>query len=153
MSAMKCEVVESLLPDWVNDTLDPGEREGVKEHLEGCASCREQEDFIRRIASARPEPPPELLERVRSAVEADRARPRVPVVARWVLAAAAMVILSLGTALIWDGEAPPLDPLDDLVMDPLAASVIADNTMIAGAPSLAGLSDEALEALLEELEG
>ena len=73
----------------------------------------------------------------------------------WALSAAAVVILALGTSILWNGGD------GDMVQDPTAVasqellpeSWLWDDGMVAGAPVFDGLSDEDLEALLEELEG
>ncbi len=73
----------------------------------------------------------------------------------WALSAAAVVILALGTGVIWDRQAsePGLDPVVVATQDPLPEAWLWDDGMVAGAPVFDGLSDEDLEALLKEFGG
>jgi hypothetical protein len=65
------------------------------------------------------------------------------------------VILALGTGVIWNRRVP--DVVQDAIVvasqDPLPEAWLWDDGMVAGAPVFDGLSDEELEALLEEFEG
>jgi hypothetical protein len=75
----------------------------------------------------------------------------------WALGAAALLALAVGTPLIVNrmAEAPTVADDEVLAMaeQTLTPSVWAsDDGLIAGEPALDGLSDEALLALLEELE-
>jgi anti-sigma-K factor RskA len=117
------EEVESAVAAWVLGALDPAEAEGVRVHVEGCASCREAAARVGRAALSLPleveeiSPPARLRERVLVAAAAARsstlpsapARKKVvvPSSARWkpvatirvgrlaALAAAATVLLVL----------------------------------------------------------
>jgi Putative zinc-finger len=113
---VRCEDVLQLLPDHVLGTLSETEEMQIRRHLRGCGACRADALALDRgvamFASAAhaAEPPPELRERVMSALadewaDADRAvaasvPPRKPrTVVRWLAVAAAVV--TLGGALAW----------------------------------------------------
>ena len=154
MSEMTCSTVEPLLPDLVHNALQPEVLEEVRAHLESCASCRNQVEFLHRLHRARPEPPQELAGRIQSAVREQSLRPTGIGIPRWAMSAAALVVLSVGTAVIWQSRGPAeVDPFNELLAEPLPLALFADDVMVAGAPSFAGLSDDALEQLLAEMEG
>ena len=71
------------------------------------------------------------------------------------MTAAAILVLAFGTKVVMDGMAPEivLDPIAVAAQEPLPEAWLWDDGMVAGAPVFDGLSDEDLEALLEELEG
>ena len=71
------------------------------------------------------------------------------------MSAAAILVLALGTKVVMDGMGPEivLDPIAVAAQEPLPESWLWDDGMVAGAPVFDGLSDEDLEALLEEFEG
>jgi predicted anti-sigma-YlaC factor YlaD len=154
MNEMTCSTVEPLLPDLVHNALQPDVLEEVRAHLESCATCSNQVEFLHRLLLARPEPPQELAGRIQSAVREQSLRTTGIGIPRWAMSAAAIVVLSLGSAIIWQSRGPvEVDPFADLVADPLPLALFADDAMVAGAPSFAGLSDDALEQLLAEMEG
>ncbi len=72
------EELESSVAAWVLGALDPDEAETVRAHVEGCATCREVADRLRRVVGALPlaveevVPPPRLRERVLAAAAASR---------------------------------------------------------------------------------
>lgn len=153
MNEMTCNTVEPLLPDLAHNTLQPEVLEEVRAHLESCASCRNQVEFLHRLHRARPEPPRELAGRIQSAVREQSLRPTGIGIPRWAMSAAAIVVLSLGSAIIWQSRGPvEMDPFADFAADPLPLALFVDDAMVAGAPSFAGLSDDALEQLLAEME-
>ena len=154
MNDMTCNSVEPLLPDLLHNALKPEVLEEVRAHLDSCASCGSQVDFLNRLHGARPEPPQELAGRVQSALREQSLRPTGIRISRWTMSAAALVVLSLGTAVIWQSRGPgEMDPFDQLLEDPLPLALFADDAMVAGAPNFSGLSDDALEQLLAEMEG
>lgn len=165
---MNCQDVNDRLPDLARGELPLEERRDVEGHLGGCEACTETWSTVRALEGSRPAVPAGLESRIRTAVRAadeaaqdgvlrlePRARPRIP---SWALGAAALMVLAIGTPLVVDriSEAPVVpDDDEELAMAErtLTPSVWAsDDGLIAGAPDLDGLSDEALLALLEELE-
>ena len=77
-------------------------------------------DFLHRLHGARPEPPQELAGRIQSALREQAHRPAGIRISRWAMSAAALVVLSLGTAIIWQSRGPgEMDPFDQLLEDRL----------------------------------
>ena len=160
-----CDRWEDALIGMAAGRPDPALAAGVRAHLEGCARCREELDLLRRVATAATTPPPGLEARIRDAVRGAAApgrlaiehrRPRRPDWRRvaFPLAAAAAI------ALLWIGlpGVPVTDPRPEPAEVTLAADLELYGTWpaageeVAGAPVLSDLSDEALEALLEEMD-
>lgn len=147
----------------------------VEAHLGVCPDCRKELDLIRALRDVRPEVPPGLEGRIQARVQeevareptwiAEEASPEtgrgIPIFGRprrvpaWALSAAAVVILALSTGVIWKQRVLDVvqDPIVVASLDPLPEAWLWDDGMVAGAPVFDGLSDEDLEALLEELEG
>lgn len=51
-SAEQHEQISMLLPWYLNQTLDPAERQQVENHIRGCLSCRRELVHLRRLAAA-----------------------------------------------------------------------------------------------------
>ena len=92
-----------LLGPYVMGALGLQEQREVEEHLEGCASCREEERDLRIAHEAMSDlagtigaPPPELKERVIAAMPTDEARRRVLPAWATVVAAAVLVLAVVG---------------------------------------------------------
>jgi hypothetical protein len=83
-----CREWRELLGAYALDQLEGDERAGLKAHLDGCARCREELAALQPVAamlphadpalfeSAAPQPPPELGERIRATIAAERERDR-----------------------------------------------------------------------------
>lgn len=170
MRSPGCDEVRDHLPGWVLGDLPEREAEEIRTHLSSCTDCREMEEVVRGVLHSRPPVPPELADRIRArlrqelagATDIPAADPSVTRLTRktrwapaWALSAAALVILSLGIGVVWNGETPetPMDPMEVAVEEPLPEAWLWDDGIVAGAPTLDGLSDEELEALIQELEG
>ena len=48
MSKIQCEVVEDLLPLYVENMASPSSRVLVEEHLKDCEGCRRLEGYMRK---------------------------------------------------------------------------------------------------------
>ena len=170
MKYPECERVRDHLPEWVGKALHGEELARVEEHLSSCPECRGEAEVVRALIEIRPEAPVGLEARIQARLreersvkpEASRSEGRtIPLFGRgrwaptWGLSAAALVVLSLGIGVIWDGEAPEvtLDPLEVAVQEPLPEAWLWDDGIVAGAPIYDGLTDEQLETLIQELEG
>jgi predicted anti-sigma-YlaC factor YlaD len=146
---VRCETARELIPDWVGGRLSSVEASRVDAHLEACDACRAEADFVRLVFASRPIAPRELASRVREAVRADRGAVRRP---WWGLAAAAVAVLALGIGVASRSSSDTRVTVPGFVAEGTAANVwLTDDGMIAGAPALDGLSDDALQALLDEL--
>ena len=114
---MSCRRFEPLIHDLVDGTLDGGPRHDLEAHLASCAGCAalvEQLLVVRRSARALPvlEPPPSALPALKEALEAERAWQRRARRSRLVLpvAAAAVLVLAAGAAVIWRQAPAPASP-------------------------------------------
>ncbi len=135
--------------------MDAERRQRVDEHLRACEACRAEADLVLAVRSGRPEPPPELWDRIEHSIDHELSRPtfgrrRAP---RWTWAAAAGLVVALGTGVIWNqvqngGVQVAADELE-----PIPESWLIDDAVVAGAVVLDDLSDEDLAALLEEVGG
>lgn len=143
-------------------------------HRDGCQACRGEEEILRQLLLLRPEPPAALSANISAALHrpsgTGETESGVPLRGGWgrpvrvLLPAAALLVATLGTILLRGGEGIPA------AGDGAAAVVMVEgipgglegahlwpsgNGMVAGEPLLLldGLSEEQLEALLEEMEG
>jgi len=175
MKGRDCEIVRDLLPELGAGTLSLEEGGMVEAHLGSCPDCQMELEVVMALRDARPEIPPDLEARIQARVREEMTRERtrvaeeapgetnrvIPIFRRprwapaWALSAAAVVILALGTSVIWNQRAPDLvqDPMVVASQEPLPEAWLWDDGMVAGAPVFDGLSDEDLEALLKEFEG
>ena len=149
MSVATCEIVRELIPDHAAGRLGPNDVVSVERHLELCGECRAELDLARLVFASRSVAPDGLVASVEEAVRNRRAAARRP---WWGLTAAAVAALALGINMASNGS----EPVDTTV--PGYAYELEDTDLwlsadglIAGAPTLEGLSDEALAQLLEEL--
>lgn len=171
MTGPECEMVRDLLPEWAAGSLDKSRGTLVETHVRECPDCRADLDVIYAVRSSQA-PVPSQLEakiaaRVREELGAEspagkeenkrglRAVARVRWAPAWALSAAAAVILALGIGVIWTpGPSESVqDPIEVASQELLPEAWLWDDGMVAGAPVFDGLSDEELEALLEEFEG
>ena len=91
-----------LLGPFVMGELDPAEARVVEDHLEGCASCRQETEALRlaherlaEFAAASEHPPQHLKDRAVAGLPRSVPRRIVP---PWVAVAAALLLLALGLA-------------------------------------------------------
>ncbi len=169
MNEMTCDHVLDRLPELAAERVGEPDAGAIRAHLGGCAACAEAWSVVSLLAEAGPAPaPPGLEARLQAAVRSDQARTAAPAAAagrrrsmpHWRLAAAAGIVLALATPVLMDRMGTESGVLsDDLeVAEALTESLPSpwlgeDEGMVAGAPVLDGLSDEALEQLLEEMGG
>lgn len=177
---MNCGEIQDLLPDRAGDRLASAQVAEVDEHLATCENCRELFEAVRGLGTTRPAIPDDLEARILAAVRsavADEApmavspatapspstapppavttpRSRWPLSPAWGLAAAAVLALAVGLPLV-----APSDPELESELGALALAEegvgqvwLDDDLMVAGAPAVSELSDEALRTLLEEFQ-
>lgn len=151
MTDVRCETARELIPDLVGERLSAAEASRVAAHLDTCADCRAEAELVRLLHAARPQVPVGLAGRVLAAVRADRPRGRRP---WWGLAAAAVAVLALGIGVASRSPTDTVTGVPGFVAQGTSTSGawVSDNGMVAGAPALDGLSDAALQTLLEEME-
>lgn len=168
--------IREALPDWIGGRLEERRAEAVGRAVEADPDLRAEADLLRSVAAGRTPAPEGLDVRIAAAVLRDQRGSgdrrgsgaavlsdgvergrwlgvRTPV---WALAAAAALVLVLGTFELVDraGTAGGAE------MDALLAAMssphtpwVADDGTVAGAAVLDGLSEEALASLLEEMGG
>ncbi|HKK93072.1 MAG TPA: zf-HC2 domain-containing protein [Longimicrobiales bacterium] len=169
---MKCADLNDRLPEFADGGMPTEARREIERHLRGCPACAETWQTVRALSATVPPVPGDLEARIRAAVHAEvavqpdgvlsleagrgaaRSRLRPPA---WMLAAAALLVLAVGTPSMMERmtDVPGPAGAEELAMAErtLTPSVWAsDDGLIAGSPALDGLSDAALLALLEELE-
>ncbi|MGD8320246.1 MAG: zf-HC2 domain-containing protein [Gemmatimonadota bacterium] len=148
MSELQCDEIRDLIPDFAGGRTSSDVASRVSTHLAVCDECRAEAELATLVFRARPEPPPELQARIAGAVRFRRntfARPW------WGLAAAAVAALALGIGVTSHRQPSEADVpayVAGVDEEPLWVS---DDGLIAGAPALEGLSDEALQTLLDEM--
>ena len=164
MTKIECADVKDLLPEWIRGELGESDRAVVLQHISSCASCSEEVELLRRIQSAAFSTPASLASEIKSVLAAEMAvvgeiESDAGVEYGWVgrfggrrLAAAATVVLALGTGLIWQ-RMQALPEVGPLGQDPFAVVWPSDDADVAGVPMLEDLSDEDLALLLEEFGG
>lgn len=104
---MTCERCSEWLGDAVDGTLEAARQREVDAHCRGCASCRELLDDLMEIRAAaatldRHTPSPDVWRAIASRVEGTGERPRKVSLTWRQLAAAAALVVALGTA-VWFG--------------------------------------------------
>jgi hypothetical protein len=136
--------VRDLLGAYALDMLEPDRRSAVSSHLDGCAECRAELDFIAPAAellhladpdraSELPAPPPELGERILAGVRTEHAprvrarRTRQPVAACVV---ALLVGIGAGVAAGHTAFAPDPLPLENVATTVHEGGVDADAELI-----------------------
>lgn len=149
MTEVRCETARELIPDFVGGRLPAAEASQVAAHLATCGDCRAEAELAGFLYAGRPEVPAALAARVRAAVLADRRPTRRP---GWGLAAAAVAVLALGIGVSSRNPADTRVSVPGYVAEGTATDAwLSDDGMVAGAPALDGLSDDALRTLLDEL--
>lgn len=115
--------VRDLLGAYVLDMLEPDQRAAVSAHLDGCAECRAELDFVAPAAellpladpdrvSDQPAPPPELGERILAGVRAERApRVRARRTRQIVAACAVALLVGVGAGVVAGHTAFAPDPV------------------------------------------
>jgi len=174
MTGTGCEAIKDLLADVLAGKLPQEEVDRIQDHLGSCTDCRAELELLRGLREALVQElavPPGLEGMIQARVREELGQaleegvgsrsPEVGTqpsrrwVPTWALSAAAVVVLALGTGIIWNRMESEggLDPLAVASQEPLPEAWLWDDGMVAGAPVFEGLSDAELEALLKEFEG
>jgi predicted anti-sigma-YlaC factor YlaD len=148
MNDVMCETTRELIPDFVGDRADSEHRRLVDGHVVTCAECRAELELARLLLSSRYEVPTDLADRIEQAVLFDRRAVRRP---WWGLTAAAIAALALGIGVASRVATAPVVDVPGYAYEVEGELWLSDDGVIAGAPMLDGLSDEALNQLLDEL--
>jgi predicted anti-sigma-YlaC factor YlaD len=150
MSEGHCERVRENLPGFVGGRLAPADAALVEAHLSECSECGDEAALVRLLFDARPAAPAGLSRRIEGSTRMSSRRAYHP---WWGVAAASVAALALGIGVI----SRDVPAADDVEVPGIVAGVgetsiwVVDDGLVAGAPALEGLSDEALLLLLDEL--
>lgn len=151
MSVQTCEAVRALIPDSPGGRLAPEHERELHAHVRSCGVCRAELNLASRLFDARPTAPSGLEASVMQAVRLDRpSKRRSP---WWGLSAAAVAVLALGIGMSSTSTARRSgEPTGDLAEEVESSELwLSDDAVLAGAPVLEFLSDDALAALFEQL--
>ena len=149
MSGTKCEWIRELIPDYAAGRLADGEKESADLHFKDCRECCDELDLVRLVFSSRAAHPEGLADKINAAV---RGRRVAGLRQWWGLAAAAVAVLAIGLNMTLDRTGFTDLPLTESEFEIDSENLwLTDDGLIAGAPMLEGLSDEALTQFLEEL--
>ena len=150
MSEARCEMVRERLPDLVGGRLAPADAALVEAHLDVCPECGDEAALLRLLFASRPAAPAELERRIEGSTRRARLRAYHP---WWGVAAASVAAVALGIG-VMSRDTPAVEEVEvpGIVAGVEETSLwVADDGLVAGAPALEGLSDEALLVLLEEM--
>jgi hypothetical protein len=149
MNQELCGTVRELIPDLVADRLSPANREVVNGHVIECNECQSELELVRMVLTGRPSAPPELLDRLLRSVPWSRRQE--PARTWWGVSAAAVAALALGIGISSEPTQTPFD-VPGFAYEAQEGDIwLSDDGLMAGAPLLDGLSDDALLQLLDEL--
>jgi hypothetical protein len=142
-----CGAVRELLPDLAAGRLPAADGARIESHLARCADCRAELDLVLLLYTTRIEAPAGLLDRITRTSIARR-----PARTWWGISAAAIAALALGIGIVSD-EAPTTgSDVPAFVREAEEGEIwLSDDGLVAGAPALDDLSDEALIELLDQL--
>jgi predicted anti-sigma-YlaC factor YlaD len=148
MTDVRCESVRDSIPDLAGGRLDGETASEVRAHLDRCDDCRAEAELVSLLYAGRPQVPAQLVQNIEGHV---RFRRRAVVRPWWGVAAAAVAAVALGIGVTSRSE-PEVENVPAYVADMQGLSPwVSDDGLIAGAPALDGLSDEALQILLDEM--
>lgn len=156
MSGMECGEAREALALRHAEALEESRRDALVEHLESCPACRRESAVIGALRSTRPEPAPDLAERIVRAL-AEVPAPRTVRTAQrpaWALAAAAVAVLALGIGVGLEDRPGGVDiPVGAGETAGVLGSELwlSEDGVVAGGLTFDDLTDEELEALLDEL--
>jgi anti-sigma factor RsiW len=146
-NTLHCGDVRELIPDLVAGRLPAAESARVRGHLTTCTDCRAELDLVRLLHATRAEVPAGLLDRIAQASAARR-----PARTWWGISAAAIAALALGIGIVSDDASAPGAEAPAFVREAEEGEIwVSDDGLVAGAPALDDLTDEALIQLLDEL--
>lgn len=151
MNEATCGTVRELIPDVASERLGEEASALVGAHLAACAECRHELALVRTLRESRLTVPVGLASRVSQAVRRDRRGSRRP---WWGISAAAVAALALGIGMASEPTTtavPALAPAFASENETEAELWLSEDGLLAGAPALETLSDEALLQLLDEL--
>lgn len=150
MSSMDCATVRETIPDVAASRAVAEDVAAVEAHAATCEECAAELRLVASLYEDRPHAPVDLSERVVASLRETRWSSLRP---WWGISAAAVAALALGIGITSQptGEAD-VDPTTDVAVESEEGELwLSDDGVLAGAPMLEALSDDALAQLLEEL--
>lgn len=174
MNGRACETVRDRLVEYRAGALPALDAAATRAHLDRCAECASEVELLRDLDGARRTAPEGFTERVMAAYRGERAGLAASVPGRAVVsgrlrgtgfaarfralpvAAALAGILIVGAVIARTGFGPAM-PADDPAATQVEAGLAilpwpGDDGVLAGAPALDALTNDEIEALLEELD-
>lgn len=155
-----CGDIQDRLPERATGRMAEAEVVAVDRHLAACEECREVFETVRLLGPTRPVVPAGLEDRILAALGTEAPEETRPPHRWWIpgpgwgLAAAAVLALAIGLPVFAPSE--PEEAVETAALALADEGVgevwLDDDLMVAGAPALSELSDEALQALLQEFE-
>lgn len=159
---VSCSEIQDRLPERAAGRLEPARSSEVDQHLRHCSECREAFETVRLLTATRPPVPSDLEARILAAVRdasvaTASGAPRrrwLDSHHRWGWAAAAVLALAVGLPVLSTMQSGDGDEIGALALaeEEVGGVWLDDDLMVAGAPAVSELSDEALRQLLEEFE-
>ena len=148
MNEFACATVRELIPGFVGSRLGAADLHAVDTHVTECGECRAELELAQMILASRTPAPAGLAGRITRAVLADRRAPSRP---WWGLTAAAVAALALGIGMSSERGQTVVE-VPGFAYEAEEGDVwLSEDGLVAGAPMLDELSDEALVALLDEI--
>ena len=151
MNEATCGTVRELIPDLASERLDATARARIGAHVSACTECRHELALVRALRESRAAVPAGLAGRISRAVRRDRRTARR---SWWGISAAAVAALALGIGMASEPIGPVVPELAPAFASDEDAETdlwLSEDGLLAGAPALEALSDEALLQLLDEL--
>ncbi|MGE0159197.1 MAG: hypothetical protein AB7T31_07255 [Gemmatimonadales bacterium] len=149
---MECGVIRESIPDVVAERSTSARAALVEEHVASCADCRAELELVRLLHASRAEAPEGLLERVGRVAVSGATRARRPTHTWWGISAAAIAALALGIGIVPDDAPAPATEVPAFAREAEVGEIwLSEDGLVAGAPALDDLSDEALLELLDDL--
>jgi len=143
------------LPDWIEGNLGDADRALLEEALAKDPELRAEAEFVRAVRQSRMEPPAELASSIITRLDQERAslRRRSRFASTWRLSTAAILVLAMGTAVVWRNQFRTIPTASTApVLTLISDAWLLDDGVVAGGAVLDELSDDELILLLDELE-
>jgi hypothetical protein len=123
----------------------------VESHTAACADCRAELEVVRLLYASRPDVPARLIERLSESVARSAAASR-PAHTWWGVSAAAIAALALGIGIMSEAAPDATQAVPAFAREAEEGEIwLSDDGLVAGAPALDDLTDEALQQLLDDL--
>lgn len=153
---MRCDEIVLLLSEHIQGELSRAEEKKVDEHLQGCASCREERQALlslSRVLLENPPPLPQSMQfqmmpdRLWAELQASKDKERPSWIGRWLKILGLVTAAPLFLFLVWpDRPSPEETPLPSPTAENLALPEVEDEPLV----FLASDPEELLDEIDEE---